>query len=263
MIRIFLVDDQALIRRGLRSLLKPEPDLMVMGEAEQGIAALEALNLLTIEELPNVILMDIRMPMMDGVAATAEITIRYPSISILILTTFDDTEYVSRALQAGASGYLLKDTPAEELVQAIQLVNKGYTQLAPGLAQKLIQETRLAPPIATAHPIVTPLSTRAATATPSAEPHRLTSQSSIAPMPSGISELTPRELEILQLIAQGASNREIAQTLYISEKTVKNHMTNILSRLGLRDRTQAAIYFHENVIHESSIHESSIHENSP
>lgn len=233
MIRIFLVDDQALIRRGLRSLLKPEPDLIVMGEAEQGIAALETLQALAIEELPNVILMDIRMPMMDGVAATTEITARYPNISILILTTFDDTEYVSRALQAGASGYLLKDTPAEELVQAIQLVNKGYTQLAPGLAQKLMQETRLAATSSTTPSEPDPALIQ--TPTPSSQPVILTQRS----------ELTPREQEILQLIAQGASNREIATTLYISEKTVKNHITNLLGRLGLRDRTQAAIYFHE------------------
>jgi DNA-binding NarL/FixJ family response regulator len=220
MIRILLVDDQPLIRRGLRALLKPEPDLEIVGEADNGDRAIDLLK--TIQA--DVILMDIRMPIMDGVAATAAIVPAYPNTKILILTTFDDTEYVSRALQAGAAGYLLKDTPAEELVQAIQLINKGYTQLSPGLAQKLIQKATIAQPLAA-----------------------IPSSSAVIPSPnpdSG-SELTPREKEILQLIAQGSSNREIAQTLYISEKTVKNHITNLLARLGLRDRTQAAIYFHE------------------
>jgi RNA polymerase sigma factor (sigma-70 family) len=228
MIRILLVDDQALIRRGLRSLLKPEPDLIVMGEAENGAIAIETLQTLAPEDLPNVILMDIRMPIMDGVAATAAICDRYPTISILVLTTFDDTEYVTRALQSGASGYLLKDTPAEELVQAIQLVSKGYTQLSPGLAQKLVQQSLVQNSRSSQSQ---PLETSSVEASKEVSAELL-------------SELTPREQEILQLIAQGSSNREIAQSLYISEKTVKNHITNLLSRLGLRDRTQAAIYFH-------------------
>jgi DNA-binding NarL/FixJ family response regulator len=225
MIRILLVDDQPLIRRGLRALLKPEPDLEIVGEAENGETAIALLT--TIQA--DVILMDIRMPIMDGVAATSAIVPLHPHTKILILTTFDDTEYVSRALQAGAAGYLLKDTPAEELVQAIQLINKGYTQLAPGLAQKLIQKATIA------QPITTP-STVTSSSNPSSNP---------SANPDSGSELTPREQEILQLIAQGSSNREIAQKLYISEKTVKNHITNLLARLGLRDRTQAAIYFHE------------------
>lgn len=227
MIRVFLVDDQALIRRGLRSLLKPEPDLLVMGEAEHGEFALAALNALDPMDQPDVILMDIRMPVMDGVAATGAIVSEFPTIRVLILTTFDDTEYVTRALQAGASGYLLKDTPAEELVQAIQWVNKGYTQLSPGLAQKLVQDSRVSAVV---------------------EPEK--SSSVLEPIESGLNSiagLTPREQEVLQLIASGSSNREIAQKLYISEKTVKNHITNLLMGLGLRDRTQAAIYYHEQV----------------
>jgi DNA-binding NarL/FixJ family response regulator len=211
-IHLLLVDDQSLIRRGLRALLKPEPDLVVLGEAENGREALAWLA--SQRPLPDVILMDVRMPEMDGVAATQAIAAAYPPIKILILTTFDDTEYVSQALHNGASGYLLKDTPAEELVQAIQLVHKGYTQLGPGLAQKLLTPPGLSP---------SPPPAAATTA---------------------LEELTPREQEILQLIAQGASNREIAQQLYIAEKTVKNHVTNILSRLGLRDRTQAAVWLH-------------------
>jgi DNA-binding NarL/FixJ family response regulator len=209
-IHLLLVDDQSLIRRGLRALLKPEPDLLVLGEAENGTEALAWLE--SHSPLPDVILMDVRMPEMDGVAATQAIAQAFPQIKILILTTFDDTEYVNQALQNGASGYLLKDTPAEELVQAIQLVYKGYTQLGPGLAQKLLMPPVLSP-----------------------QPNTET---------TALEELTPREREILQLIAQGASNREIAQQLYIAEKTVKNHVTNILSRLGLRDRTQAAVWLH-------------------
>jgi DNA-binding NarL/FixJ family response regulator len=228
-IRVFLVDDQALIRRGLRSLLKPEPDLLVMGEAEHGEFALAALNALDPMDRPDVILMDIRMPVMDGVAATGAIVSAFPTIRVLILTTFDDTEYVTRALQAGASGYLLKDTPAEELVQAIQWVNKGYTQLSPGLAQKLVQDSRASAVVEPEKPLSEkPLSEKLI-------------ESGLNP----IAVLTPREQEVLQLIASGSSNREIAQTLYISEKTVKNHITNLLMGLGLRDRTQAAIYYHE------------------
>ena len=231
MIRVFLVDDQALIRRGLRSLLKPEPDLLVMGEAEHGEFALVALNALDPMDRPDVILMDIRMPVMDGVAATGAIVSAFPTIRVLILTTFDDTEYVTRALQAGASGYLLKDTPAEELVQAIQWVNKGYTQLSPGLAQKLVQDSRASGIVESEKPLSEkPLSEKLI-------------ESGLNP----IAVLTPREQEVLQLIASGSSNREIAQTLYISEKTVKNHITNLLMGLGLRDRTQAAIYYHEQV----------------
>jgi DNA-binding NarL/FixJ family response regulator len=230
-IRVFLVDDQALIRRGLRSLLKPEPDLLVMGEAEHGELALAALKALAPIDRPDVILMDIRMPVMDGVAATGAIVSAFPTIRVLILTTFDDTEYVTRALQAGASGYLLKDTPAEELVQAIQWVNKGYTQLSPGLAQKLVQDSRASGIVESEKPLSEkPLSEKLI-------------ESGLNP----IAVLTPREQEVLQLIASGSSNREIAQTLYISEKTVKNHITNLLMGLGLRDRTQAAIYYHEQV----------------
>lgn len=229
MIRVFLVDDQALIRRGLRALLKPEPDLLVMGEAEHGGLALAALNALDPMDRPDVILMDIRMPVMDGVATTGAIVSAFPTIRVLILTTFDDTEYVTQALQAGASGYLLKDTPAEELVQAIQWVNKGYTQLSPGLAQKLVQDSRVS-------------------AGPEKPPSVFEPTESGESGLNSIAALTPREQEVLQLIASGSSNREIAQTLYISEKTVKNHITNLLTGLGLRDRTQAAIYYHEQVL---------------
>ncbi|MEH2119993.1 response regulator transcription factor [Nostoc sp.] len=208
MIKVLLVDDQGLIRQGLRVLLELEPDLEIVGEAENGE---QAINLVA-KFQPDVVLLDIRMPIMDGVAATREIQKRFVKTKILVLTTFDDDEYVSAALQNGAMGYLLKDTPSEELAVAIRAVYKGYTQLGPGIVKKLL--------------------TQFSNTTPT--------QSSA--VPSSLAELTPREKEVLRLIATGASNREIAQQLYISEGTVKNHVTNILNRLNLRDRTQAAIW---------------------
>ncbi len=208
MIKVLLVDDQGLIRQGLRVLLELEPDLEIVGEAENGE---QAINLVA-KFQPDVVLLDIRMPIMDGVAATREIQKRFAKTKILVLTTFDDDEYVSAALQNGAMGYLLKDTPSEELAVAIRAVYKGYTQLGPGIVKKLL----------------TQFSHVALTQSP--------------PVPSSLAELTPREKEVLRLIATGASNREIAQQLYISEGTVKNHVTNILNRLNLRDRTQAAIW---------------------
>lgn len=204
MIRVLLVDDQSLIRQGLKALLELEPDLEVVGEGENGqtaIALVESLH-------PDVVLMDIRMPIMDGVAATREICQLFAGTKVLVLTTFDDHEYVTEALRYGATGYLLKDTPSEELAAAIRAVHKGYTQLGPGLFEKAMAKVPL----------------------PSATP------------PATWDDLTPREQEVLRLIAAGASNREIAQTLYISEGTVKNYVTRILSHLGLRDRTQAAIF---------------------
>jgi DNA-binding NarL/FixJ family response regulator len=204
MINILLVDDQNLIRQGLKALLELESDLLIVGEAENGQVALE----LVAELQPNVVLMDIRMPVMDGVTATREICQRFPQVNILILTTFDDDTYVAAAIGHGAKGYLLKDTPSEEIAAAIRAVDRGYTHLAPGMMAKVmagrVNETEVA-------------------------------------LPLELQELTPRELEVLKLIAAGANNREIAQQLYISEGTVKNHVTNLLSRLNLRDRTQAAI----------------------
>jgi len=154
------------------------------------------------------VLMDIRMPVMDGVAATKIIGNQFPDIKILVLTTFDNDEYISEALRCGARGYLLKDTPAREIISAIRSVHKGYTQFGPGIMEKVIAQLPSQSP------------------TPSPE----------------IGKLTPREREVLQLIAQGSNNREIAQALYISEGTVKYHITNILGQLNLRDRTQAALF---------------------
>jgi DNA-binding NarL/FixJ family response regulator len=203
MIRVLLADDQSLVREGLSSLLEAQPDLEVVGEAENGKMAVERARSLR----PDVVLMDVRMPVMDGVAATQAIAQQAPEVKVLILTTFDDDDYVTRAIAFGAKGYLLKDTPSNVLAQAIRLVEQGYTQLGPGLLEKLMTaESRPAP-----------------------EP------------PSELAQLTPREQEVLQWIGKGYSNREIAETLYISERTVKNHVNSILRRLNLRDRTQAAI----------------------
>jgi DNA-binding NarL/FixJ family response regulator len=211
MINLLLVDDQELIRRGLHALLTTDPDIQVVGEASNGQEAIA----LVAELQPDVVLMDIRMPVMDGVAGTREICQRYPGTKVLVLTTFNDQEYVSQALQAGASGYLLKDTPFEELTQAIQLIHKGYTQIGPGLVAKDLSS-----------PLVQ-------------------QSSGGVSQPTDRSEiwltLSDREQEIVSLIAKGYSNREIAKSLHIAEKTVKNYITNILSQLNLRDRTQLAI----------------------
>jgi DNA-binding NarL/FixJ family response regulator len=204
MINILLVDDQNLIRQGLKALLELEPDLQIVGEAENGQVAIDLVQ----ELMPSVVLMDIRMPVMDGVMATKEICQRFPAVNILILTTFDDDTYVSTAIGHGAKGYLLKDTPSEEIAAAIRAVDRGYTHLAPGMMAKVMAGR---------------------------------ANEAEVVLPVELQELTPRELEVLKLIAAGANNREIAQQLYISEGTVKNHVTNLLSRLNLRDRTQAAI----------------------
>jgi DNA-binding NarL/FixJ family response regulator len=201
-IRILLADDQSLIRRGLKALLKSDPELEVIGEAENGQESIALAATLQ----PDLIMMDVRMPIMDGVAATRIICQKFSHIKVLILTTFDDQDYVNQALQHGASGYLLKDTPFEELTQTIRLVFKGYTQIGPGLAPKILRS-------------------------PQVSLDNLTQWQ----------DLTAKDLEIISLISQGASNREIAQSLSIAEKTVKNRITNILNIVNLRDRTQLAI----------------------
>ena len=204
MISLLLVDDQNLIRQGLKALLELEPDLVVVGEAENGAIAIDQVR----ELQPNVVLMDIRMPVMDGVTATKQICSQFPNVNILVLTTFDDDNYVAAAIKNGAKGYLLKDTPSEEIAAAIRAVALGYTHLAPGIIAKVMSSQ---------------------------------SDKKMMILPPELAELTPRELEILKLIAIGSNNREIAGQLYISEGTVKNHVTNILTRLNVRDRTQAAI----------------------
>ena len=208
-IRILLADDQRLMRDGLRILLELEPDLLVVGEAGDGAEAVAAYE--TLE--PDIVLMDIRMPGVDGVEATRRICARWPGARVVILTTFDDDEYIFEGLRAGALGYLLKDVSGAELAEAVRTVAAGGALIEPSVARKVVAEfARLADP---------PPGERAAGGLP--EP------------------LSEREREILGLLAQGLTNREIAGQLHLAEGTVKNYVTTILQKLGARDRTQAAL----------------------
>ncbi|GAP10984.1 two component transcriptional regulator, LuxR family [Bellilinea caldifistulae] len=206
-IKILLVDDQALFREGLRTLLDLQPDFEVVGEASQGEEALRmAVNL-----SPNVILMDLRMPVMDGVTATRRIKDSLPQCKVIVLTTFDDDEDVFEGLRAGAVGYLLKDVSSEKLYEAIRSAARGEYFLLPSITAKVMAEfSRLSRPARTSLDEI------------------------------GV-KLSSRELEVLRLVAQGASNKEIADTLVIAEGTVKNHLTNILAKLDARDRMQAVL----------------------
>jgi len=206
-IRVLLVDDQKLMREGLRILLELEPDLQVVGEAEEGNSALVAYA----THQPDVVLMDVRMPGMDGVEATWRLRERWPQARIIILTTFNDDEYVFEGLRAGALGYLLKDISGADLAQAIRTVAGGGALVEPSVAQKVLAEfARLVPPARSPH--------------------------------EGLPEpLTEREREVLRLLARGLSNREIGTRLSLAEGTVKNYVTQILQKLGVRDRTQAAV----------------------
>lgn len=213
-IRVLVVDDQQLMRDGIASLLSIQDGIEVVGAAEDGQQAIEQAVALS----PDVILMDIRMPVMDGITATEQVRRQLPDCQVIMLTTFDDDEYIVKSLIAGACGYLLKDIPAQDLARAIQLAYRGIYQLEPSIAGKLVGV----------------LSAKGA----------VPSQSASA-LEEECPDLTERELDVLRLIATGATNREIAEGLFISEGTVKNHVSNILNCLGLRDRTQAAIYAHE------------------
>jgi len=222
MLKILIVEDQQLIRQGLIALLSLEDGLTLIGEAENGVAALDFLESLSPNERPDVVLMDMRMPVMDGVATTQAISQSYPTVKVLVLTTFDDDELIAKAMAVGAKGYLLKDTPSEELAMAIRSVAKGYGHFGPGIVQKMMG---VFPQTA---PTTESLSKQA-------------SEVKTTELPAEIAALTPREKEVLIHLGSGASNREIAKALHISEGTVKNHVTRILSQLGLRDRTQAAL----------------------
>ncbi len=222
-VRVLVVDDQRLMRDGIASLLSIQPGIDVVGTAANGQEAVD----LALQLQPDVVLMDVRMPILDGVAATAQVRQQRPSCQVLMLTTFDDEEYIVDALRAGAQGYLLKDIPAHDLARAVQAAHIGIYQLDPAVASKVVASLT-APNIG------------ATTRLPQPTP-----QASADAAPVKHVALTQREIEVLRLIAQGATNREIAEALVISEGTVKNHISNILSRLALRDRTQAALYARE------------------
>lgn len=208
-IRVLLVDDQALFREGLSTLLSLHPDLDVVGEAANG---LEALDLIA-ELQPDVVLMDLRMPLLDGVTATRRLKERHDPARVIVLTTFDNDESVFDGLRAGAVGYLLKDVSSDKLLEAIRAAARGESFLQPSITAKVLAEFT-----------------------------RLDERIMPALHPSGLVEpLSERELEILRRIAVGNSNKEIAVQLFITEGTVKNHVTNILGKLGVRDRTQAAL----------------------
>ncbi|MFW2512925.1 response regulator [Demequina sp. SO4-13] len=227
MIRVGLVDDQAMVRVGLRMILEAENDIEIVGEAADGADA----QALVRDHTPDVVLMDIRMPGMDGLAATEQVIAAHPDARVVILTTFDDDEYVYEALRVGASGFLLKSADGDTLVNAVRVVAGGEALLAPEVTRRVIE--RFAVPAAT--PATVPPS--------SPEP-----QGAYVPPPEAIGDLSEREVEVLQLIARGMSNQEIAKELWVSPTTVKTHVSHILTKLGVRDRVQAVVEAYESGI---------------
>jgi DNA-binding NarL/FixJ family response regulator len=210
MIRVLLVDDQALFLEGLANLLALEEDLEIVGQAYDGQEAIA----LTQKLQPDVILMDVRMPICDGVKATREIHKSYPAIKIMVLTTFDEDEYIWQSLQAGAFGYLLKNTPSQQIAAATRTLYQGHCQLDSTVAAKVFAQMN--PPV-------------------------LSKQRDEGQL------FSERELEILKLLGKGQNNREIANTLHLTEGTIKNYITNIFCQLGVRDRTQAALWAKQNL----------------
>lgn len=209
-IRVLLADDQSLIREGLRLILELQPDIRVIGEASNGQEVLD----LIARTPPDVVLMDVQMPFMDGVEATRAIRLAYPQVKVIILTTFEKDEYIFEGIRAGAIGYLLKDTTSDKLAQAIRAAAQGQSVLQPSVARKVLAEfTRLS----------------------DKEAQRAAANARL------IEPLSARQLDVLSHLAEGKSNREIATALFLSEGTVKNHLTSILGKLGVRDRTQAAL----------------------
>lgn len=202
--KILLCDDQAVIRDGLEMLLNLEKDFQVIGAAQDGAEAVE----LAAQKQPDLILMDLKMPIMNGIEATREIHAKFPNIKILVLTTYDDDEWVFDAVRAGAAGYLLKDTPRQKIVEAIRGTMEGKSFLDPAIAGKLLNQVA----------------------------SKQTQPTSIL-----TGKLTERELDVLRLIAKGINNGEIAAQLHLSEGTVRNHVSAILEKLGVSDRTQAAV----------------------
>jgi len=209
MIRVLIADDQAMVRSGLRMILESESDLEVIDEAENGRHAVRVAK----RERPDVVLMDVRMPEMDGLEATRQISSEAPGVRVIVLTTFDIDEYVYGALRAGASGFLLKDAPADDLIAAIRIVASGDALLAPSVTRRIIEHFAAGP-----------------------DPGRTV---------EGLDELTEREVEVLRLVARGMSNTEIAGDLFVSEATVKTHVSHILTKLAVRDRVQAVVVAYE------------------
>ncbi|WP_061963513.1 response regulator transcription factor [Demequina aurantiaca] len=216
MIRVGLVDDQAMVRVGLKMILESEDDLDVCGEAADGSEALAMAR----ETEPNVVLMDIRMPGVDGLTATRELVAECPDVHVVILTTFDDDEYVYEALRAGASGFLLKSADGDTLVNAVRVVAGGEALLAPEVTRRVIEK----------------FASGALAQNPAgADPDNH------VPSPEAIGDLSDREVEVLLLMARGLSNQEIASELFVSNTTVKTHVSHILTKLGVRDRVQAVV----------------------
>ena len=203
-IKVIICDDQAIVRDGLAMLLKLESDIQVAGTAEDGATAVVLVG----KEKPDLVLMDLKMPLTNGVEATRQIRTKYPDTKVLVLTTYADDEWVFDAIRAGASGYLLKDTPRDELIKAIRGTIAGKTYMDPSIAGKVLEQV---------------------------------SNQHIQPSSLITSKLTDREVEVLRLIARGLSNTDIANQLFLSEGTVRNHVSSILSKLDVSDRTQAAV----------------------
>ena len=208
---VLIADDQALVRAGFRLILDAETDLEVVGEAQDGYEAVAAVRRL----LPDIVLMDVRMPGLDGIEATRRLVDGECSAKILMLTTFDMDEYVYESLRAGASGFLLKDVPPEQLVTGIRAVASGEALLAPSVTRRMIEEFVRRPPNAA------------------------------RPAPRELEQLTAREREVLVLMARGLSNAELAKEFVVSEATVKTHVAHVLAKLGLRDRVQAVVFAYE------------------
>jgi DNA-binding NarL/FixJ family response regulator len=219
MIRVLVADDQALVRGGFRMILESQDDLQVVGEVDNGVHAVQQCRALD----ADVVLMDVRMPTMNGVEATAELTRQGVRTRVLMLTTFDSDEYVYEAVRAGASGFLLKDVSPSDLVHAVRVVAAGQALVAPAITRRLLE-------------------------------HFVARPKPGARAPEALDHLTDREVDVLRQVARGLSNAEVAGALHLSEATVKTHMTRVLAKLGLRDRAQAVVYAYESGVTVPGLH---------